>query len=218
MAGKDLSEDPGKNQGQEEVDSAGDQVGFKGLEGGPGHALGDEKELGHGNDVENRSVLDVDNELIADGGQDGLDGLGKDDRKEGLAVAEAQGLARLPLALGNGVDSPSYGLGQVGSRVDGDDEDGGKARIHINIKEHLGPIEDQHGLDHHGGPPENLHIEGEEGPDQADQDPVGPGIPARSGQGPEGLDEKADQEAEKGGKAGDQKGDPRPAEEGAGVI
>ena len=155
-------------------------------------------------DEHHRGVLDVDDEVVADLGDDVPEGLGQDDAGHGLHVGHADGLGPLGLARVDGQDAAPDGLRHVGPCVDGHDDQRGGPHAHIapKLQGLIGEIgqavEDEHRLKHHGRAPEHLHIDADDHPDELEEKALHSVVLLGVGDGVEHAAGKADDTADQG--------------------
>ena len=120
------------------------------------------KQLAIADDKHDGSVLDVDNQVVADLGQQYAEGLGNDDIEHGLHMGHADGLGALGLAGINGQKAAADRFCHIGAGVDGYHKQGGHkyaGPLHQGTGEVRQAIVDEHGLQNHGGSAENFHID-----------------------------------------------------------
>ena len=117
-AGVDRIEDEGEDQADDDVrgdqhDRHGDaRAGLRGDDGGDGEQLHVGRQRRQG------GVLGEVEVLADHGWEDDPERLREDDQAEGLHVAEAQRLGRLPLPAGHGLDPAAHDLGDEAGGVD----------------------------------------------------------------------------------------------------
>ena len=84
-------------------------------------------------------------------------------------MVHADGLGALGLAGINGDNAAPDGLGHVSAGVDGHHQNGGHpdvGELQGAVREVGQAVEDKHRLQHHGGAPEDFHIDPDDGPNQ----------------------------------------------------
>ena len=113
-----FAQQPAEDDDQDQIDGGGAQQGEHLLVGPVHDASGRVQQLLAADDGDEGGVLQQDDELVAQGGQDGLEGLGHHDEPHGLEVVQAQGTARLRLAGVQGHEAAPDDLRDVGPRVD----------------------------------------------------------------------------------------------------
>ena len=154
----DDPEDPGADEGQDEVEYHGDGICLKEGVVCACRTSGGVGQLRYADDGQDAGILDVDDQVVADLGHDVPEGLGQDHAGHGLEMVHADGHGSLCLARIDGQDTASYGLRHVGAGVDGDDEEGCRQHTQVDA-EYIGQsVVDEGCLDHHGGAAEDLHI------------------------------------------------------------
>ena len=77
------------------------------------------EQLAIGDDEHDGGILDVDDQVVADLGQQHAEGLGDDDIEHGLHMVHADGLGALGLAGVDGEEAAADGFGHVSAGVDG---------------------------------------------------------------------------------------------------
>ena len=167
------------------------------------------KELREGDDEHDGGVLDVDDQVIADLRHDVAQGLRQDDAGHGLHMRHADGFGALGLAGVDGDNAAPDGLGHIGAGIDGDHQNGRHpyAGPLDRIAREVGQaVIDEHGLEHHGRAPEDLHIDPDNHPDQLNEEPFDGRICLGAGDGVEDATYKADDATEKRGHQGQDQG------------
>jgi hypothetical protein len=129
---------------------------------------------------------------------------GKKNVQHGLKMVHADRLRALGLARVDGQYAAAHGLGHVGARIYRHYEKGGEPHAH-DIVEQIGyAVKDEHGLNHHGRAPENLHINGQKRVCDFQRDFFRRSVVLLHGYGLHYAHKKADQAAEKGADEGDE--------------
>ena len=154
--------------GQAEVQHGGDDQGLAHAVGGALHGVHHGHDVLHADGVADGGLLDDGDELVGDGGEDILDGLGQHHEAHALDLVQSQGPGGLRLAAVNGLDAGADDLGEVGTGVQGQGHHGREEPVKADEAEQLvarqdldvckDHIEDQEDLDHHRRGPEQLHI------------------------------------------------------------
>src|SRR5450631_833762 len=109
----DLFEDEGEDGRQHQVDHRR-QRQCRDVEIGVEELVGRAHQFDHGDGRDEGRVLDQGDKLVADGRHQTLVGLGNDYPPHGLAVAHADGLGRLHLAVIDALDCAADDLAQIG--------------------------------------------------------------------------------------------------------
>ena len=151
-----LALEPGEDEHQDQIHDCGDEIGIHGLVGVGDDGLGEVDDLLAADDVDQGGVLQQGDELVAQGGEDGLEGLGDDDEPHGVKVSQAQGPARLGLSDVQGHEAAPDDLGHIGPRVDAQ----GQGADH-GLVPAAGEDDQAHDqqLYHHGGAPDDGYID-----------------------------------------------------------
>ena len=195
----DQTEDAGGDQGHEEVAGHLDDGGREILVVDADDIAVRGKELREADDEHDGGILDVDDVVVADLGEDIADGLGQDDAGHGLEVRHADGLRALGLAGVDGDDAAADGLGHIRARIDGDDQDGRGPDV-IKAQGVVGKVrqgvEDEDGLQHHGRAAEDLDVDADDDAEDLQEDALGPGVVFGAGDGIEDAAGKADDAAD----------------------
>ena len=163
------------------------------------------EELHKTDDEHHGGILDVDDEVVAHLRQDIAESLREDDAGHGLHMGHADGLGPLGLARVNGQDATPYRLGHVGAGVDGHHDDGGQPQPAVApehdlfVGEEGQAVVDKHRLEHHGGAPEDLHVDADDHADQLEEKPLDDGIALGIGDGVEDATQQPDHTADDGG-------------------
>ena len=161
----------------------------------------DGKKLGKADDKHHRSILDINDEVVADLRNDISECLGQNDADHGLHVCHADGLGPFGLARVHGDNAAPDGFRHIGAGVDGDDKDGRRPDIvkPQGVVAEIGQaIVNEHRLEHHRSPPKNLHINAHNNSDQLQQKPLGQGITFGIRNGVQHTTDKADQAPDQG--------------------
>ena len=191
----DQTEDAGGDQGHEEVAGHLDDGGREILVVDADDIAVRGKELREADDEHDGGILDIDDVVVADLGEDIADGLGQDDAGHGLEVRHADGLRALGLAGVDGDDAAADGLGHIRARIDGDDQDGRGPDV-IEAQGVVGKVrqgvEDEDGLQHHGRAAEDLDVDADDDAEDLQEDALGPGVVFGAGDGIEDAAGKAD--------------------------
>ena len=132
-----ICNDLGGGEGQAEVDAGGDdqrlanEVGscLNGLDGG--------HDLHHTDGPADGGLLDDGDELVRNGGQDVLDGLGQNDVTHVLDLGHAQAAGSLGLAAVDGLDARADDLGKVSAGVQAQGDDAGDEALKADKTEDL---------------------------------------------------------------------------------
>ena len=160
------------------------------------------EEIGEADDEHDGRILHIDDEVVADLGQDIPDGLRQDHMQHGLHMGHADGLGALGLAGVDGDNAAPDGLGHVGAGVDGHHQNGGHpdaVKPHGVVRKIGQAVIEEHRLQHHGGTPEDLHVDPDHCPDQRQKEPLdGRGVLA-VGNGVQNAADESDQAADGGG-------------------
>ena len=162
------------------------------------------KELHKADDEHDGGVLDVDDEVVADLGNDVANGLGQNDAGHGLHMGHADGLGSLGLAGINGDDAAADGFGHVGAGVDGDNKQGAQPDAAVAGKgsaagEIGNAIVEEHGLKHHGGAAEHLHIDAHQHADELQKETLDDIVLLGIGNGVQNAAQQADETADQRG-------------------
>ena len=122
----------------------------------------------------------------------------QDHVQHGLHMGHADGLGAFGLARVNGDDAAPDGLGHISAGVDGNHQNGGGP----DVVKPLGTVceigktvVEEHRLQHHGGAPEDLHIDADNGPNQLQEKLLHRGIAGGTGNGVQHTAQKADDAA-----------------------
>ena len=140
------------------------------------------EQVGDRDNAQNRRVLDVDDEVVADLRDDVAQRLRHDDVQHRLPVVHADGLRALGLA-----------------RVDGDNAAADRfGHAHLDAEHLQKAVVDEHGLHDHGCAAEQLHIAAQEDVQDLQQHALPHGVTLLvNGDGLQSAHRKADQAAEK---------------------
>ena len=162
------------------------------------HALVDKEQIGDRDNAQNRRVLDVDDEVVADLRDDVAQRLRQDDVQHRLPVVHADGLRALGLARVDGDNAAADRFGHVRAGVDGHDEEAGLPHAHLDAEHLQKAVVDEHGLHDHGCAAEQLHIAAQEDVQDIQQHALPHGVTLLvNGDGLQSAHRKADQAAEK---------------------
>ena len=120
------------------------------------------EQVGDGDNGQNRRILDVDDEVVANLRDDVAQCLGQNDVDHRLPVVHTDGFCALGLARVNGHDTAADCLGHIRAGVDGHDEEAGLPHTHLDAENLQKAIVDEHSLHDHGRAAEQLHIAAQE--------------------------------------------------------
>ena len=198
----DPVQDEGSDQCHRQVANHLDGGGGKIEVGGTHRTPMGGKELREGDDEHDGGVLDVDDQVIADLRHDVAQGLRQDDAGHGLHMRHADGFGALGLAGVDGDNAAPDGLGHVGAGVDGHHQNGGHpdaVKPHGVVRKIGQAVIEEHRLQHHGGTPEDLHVDPDHCPDQRQKEPLDGRVVLAVGNGVQNAADESDQAADGGG-------------------
>ena len=102
----------------------------------------------------------------------------------------------------NGEDAAANRLGHVGAGVDGHHQNGGHpdaVKPHGVVRKIGQAVIEEHRLQHHGGTPEDLHVDPDHCPDQRQKEPLDGRVVLAVGNGVQNAADESDQAADGGG-------------------
>ena len=152
------SEESGGCYGHNKIDDHYDACGFEEGIKCAGSAFVHEEKVRKADYGKDGSILDVDDEVVADLGNDVPEGLGDDYVHHGLDMVHADGFCAFGLTRIDGKDSSADSFRHICAGVDGNDHERGKIGIHFIIENHYGAVIDENGLDYHRGAAEKFDI------------------------------------------------------------
>ena len=150
------ADEPAEDDDQQQIDTGHAYQREHLLIGSAVDGLGSIDQLLAADDGDEGGVLQQNDELVAQGGKNGLEGLGDDDKAHGIDVAETQAAACLRLTGIQGHEAAPDDLGHVGAGVDaqGQGADHGVAAAGAENDE----AHNQQ-LHHHGSAPDDGDID-----------------------------------------------------------
>ena len=113
----------GEQQGDDEVYEGDDRIGLEIVEGLRSEFAATAQQVGHGDDGDQRGILEHGDAFVADGRQDGTDGQREDNGRRGLVVVEAERTGGFGLSLGDGEDARAEDFAHVGAVAEADGDD-----------------------------------------------------------------------------------------------
>ena len=151
-----FAQQPGENDHQHQVDGRRADEGEHLLIGPVVDALGGIQQLLAADDGDEGGVLQQDDELVAQGGEDGLHRLGHNDKAHGGAVAQAQGPAGLHLPLVHRHQAAPDDLRHIGPGVDAQGQGADHGEVPAAGEDDKAHDEQ---LDHHRGAPDDGDVD-----------------------------------------------------------
>ena len=152
------AEQSGACKGKDEVHYHSDGEGFEIGVVSSGNAFCGVEKFYDSNDGKDAGIFDVDDQVVADLRHNVAQGLGKNDAYHSLYVSHSDSFCSLCLAFVNRKDSAADSFCHVGSGVDRNYKECGEPHGHVNVEQVSTSIIDEHGLYHHRGAAEKLHV------------------------------------------------------------